>query len=108
MTEEHIRDKIAASKKKGVWMGGVVPLGRPVEAESCLSTRRDTPRSKAVGGRCGARGKVDNDVGPEAWTAEASQISVCSKQWRASLTTCLAPARIDVARHMRRLCQSAS
>jgi len=24
---ERIRDKIAASKKKGMWMGGVLPLG---------------------------------------------------------------------------------
>src|SRR6201987_618157 len=27
VTGERIRDKIAASKKKGIWMGGVVPLG---------------------------------------------------------------------------------
>ncbi len=27
VTGERIRDKIAASKKKGLWMGGTVPLG---------------------------------------------------------------------------------
>src|SRR5271167_421598 len=27
VTGERIRDKIAASKKKGIWMGGTVPLG---------------------------------------------------------------------------------
>ena len=27
VTAERIRDKIAASKRKGIWMGGVVPLG---------------------------------------------------------------------------------
>src|SRR5437016_13549192 len=27
VTGERIRDKIAASKKKGMWMGGIVPLG---------------------------------------------------------------------------------
>src|SRR5438046_9771175 len=27
VTGERIRDKIAASKKKGMWMGGTVPLG---------------------------------------------------------------------------------
>src|ERR1700733_12251639 len=31
VTGERIRDKIAASKKKGMWMGGVVPLGYQVE-----------------------------------------------------------------------------
>src|ERR1700681_3182202 len=31
VTGERIRDKIAASKKRGLWMGGVVPLGFRVE-----------------------------------------------------------------------------
>src|ERR1700688_2911360 len=31
VTGERIRDKIAASKKKGMWMGGVVPLGYRVD-----------------------------------------------------------------------------
>jgi site-specific DNA recombinase len=31
ITGERIRDKIAASKKKGMWMGGVVPLGYRLE-----------------------------------------------------------------------------
>ncbi|CAN5239774.1 hypothetical protein BH10PSE7_BH10PSE7_36100 [soil metagenome] len=31
VTGERIRDKIAASKKKGMWVGGVVPLGYRVE-----------------------------------------------------------------------------
>ena len=32
VTSERIRDKIAASKKKGMWMGGPVPLGYRLEA----------------------------------------------------------------------------
>src|ERR1700674_4963756 len=31
VTGERIRDKIAASKRKGMWMGGLVPLGYDVE-----------------------------------------------------------------------------
>ena len=31
VTGERIRDKIAASKKKGMWMGGTVPLGYDVK-----------------------------------------------------------------------------
>jgi len=31
VTSERIRDKIAASKKKGLWMGGVIPHGYTVE-----------------------------------------------------------------------------
>jgi site-specific DNA recombinase len=34
VTGERIRDKIAASKKKGIWMGGVVPLGYRAEARA--------------------------------------------------------------------------
>ncbi len=36
VTGERIRDKIAASKKKGIWMGGVVPLGYRMEARKLL------------------------------------------------------------------------
>jgi hypothetical protein len=39
VTGDRIRDKIAASKKKGMWMGGVVPLGYEVRiAPSLLET----------------------------------------------------------------------
>jgi DNA invertase Pin-like site-specific DNA recombinase len=31
ITGERIRDKVAASKRKGIWMGGAVPLGYRVE-----------------------------------------------------------------------------
>lgn len=36
VTAERIRDKIAASKKKGMWMGGVVPLGYQVKDRKLL------------------------------------------------------------------------
>ena len=36
VTGERIRDKIAASKRKGLWMGGVVPLGYRVENRQLL------------------------------------------------------------------------
>ncbi|NMG31840.1 recombinase family protein [Aromatoleum evansii] len=36
VTGERIRDKIAASKRKGMWMGGVVPLGYRVEARQLV------------------------------------------------------------------------
>jgi site-specific DNA recombinase len=36
VTGERIRDKIAASKRKGLWMGGVVPLGYRVEERQLL------------------------------------------------------------------------
>jgi site-specific DNA recombinase len=36
VTGERIRDKIAASKKKGMWMGGVVPLGYDLKAKKLV------------------------------------------------------------------------
>ena len=36
VTGERIRDKIAASKKKGLWVGGVVPLGYRVENKKLI------------------------------------------------------------------------
>ncbi len=36
VTGERIRDKIAASKKKGIWVGGVVPMGYRVEDRKLL------------------------------------------------------------------------
>jgi DNA invertase Pin-like site-specific DNA recombinase len=45
VTAERIRDKIAASKAKGMWMGGTVPLGydpnpdKPYEGWLSISTR---------------------------------------------------------------------
>jgi DNA invertase Pin-like site-specific DNA recombinase len=36
VTAERIRDKIAASKKKGLWMGGIPPLGYDVKDEKLV------------------------------------------------------------------------
>ncbi len=36
VTGERIRDKIAASKKKGIWVGGVVPLGYEVREQKLI------------------------------------------------------------------------
>ncbi|MFK7903100.1 MAG: recombinase family protein [Nitratireductor sp.] len=41
VTAERIRDKIAASKKKGMWMGGVVPLGYQVEDKKLFINKEE-------------------------------------------------------------------
>lgn len=41
VTGERIRDKIAASKKKGIWMGGNVPLGYDVENRKLLVNHKE-------------------------------------------------------------------
>jgi site-specific DNA recombinase len=41
VTGERIRDKIAASKKKGMWMGGVVPLGYDLNGRQLVVNPKD-------------------------------------------------------------------
>jgi len=41
VTAERIRDKIAASKKKGLWMGGPPPLGYNVEDRKLVITKAE-------------------------------------------------------------------
>ena len=41
VTGERIRDKIAASKKKGMWMGGLVPLGYDLRERKLVPNRRE-------------------------------------------------------------------
>ena len=41
VTGERIRDKIAASKKKGMWMGGPVPLGYNLEARKLIPNPKE-------------------------------------------------------------------
>ena len=41
VTGERIRDKIAASKKKGMWMGGNVPLGYDVQDRKLMINRAE-------------------------------------------------------------------
>ena len=42
VTSERIRDKIAASKKKGMWMGGFIPLGYDVKNRKLLINARES------------------------------------------------------------------
>ena len=48
VTGERIRDKIAASKKKGIWMGGVVPLGYRVENRKLLVDDREADAVRLI------------------------------------------------------------
>src|SRR5438445_7035914 len=43
VTGERIRDKIAASKKKGMWMGGTVPLGYDLKERKLVINKAEAP-----------------------------------------------------------------
>jgi DNA invertase Pin-like site-specific DNA recombinase len=48
VTGERIRDKIAASKRKGMWMGGVVPLGYDLEDRHLVVNPEEADRVKVI------------------------------------------------------------
>jgi DNA invertase Pin-like site-specific DNA recombinase len=45
---ERIRDKIAASKRKGMWMGGMVPLGYDVKERKLVVNRKEADQVRAI------------------------------------------------------------
>jgi site-specific DNA recombinase len=48
VTGERIRDKIAASKKKGIWMGGPVPLGYQVVERKLVPVPEEAERVRTI------------------------------------------------------------
>jgi site-specific DNA recombinase len=48
VTGERIRDKIAASKRKGMWMGGRVPLGYDLKDHRLLVNREEAERVRQI------------------------------------------------------------
>jgi site-specific DNA recombinase len=58
VTGERIRDKIAASKKKGMWMGGVPPLGYEVRARKLTIIEREAESVRHIFRRYAVLGSV--------------------------------------------------
>jgi DNA invertase Pin-like site-specific DNA recombinase len=48
ITGERIRDKFAASKKKGMWMGGNVPLGYDVKDRKLVTNEREAQTVRTI------------------------------------------------------------
>ena len=48
VTAERIRDKIAASRKKGIWMGGPVPLGYDVQDKKLLINKQEAETIRTI------------------------------------------------------------
>ncbi len=58
VTGERIRDKIAASKKKGMWMGGVPPLGYAVSDRKLIVVEHEAETVRHIFRRYAAIGSV--------------------------------------------------
>jgi DNA invertase Pin-like site-specific DNA recombinase len=48
VTSERIRDKIAASKRKGLWVGGMVPLGYKVTNRRVVVVKNEAERVRTI------------------------------------------------------------
>jgi hypothetical protein len=48
VTGERIRDKIAASKAKGIWMGGMVPLGYDVQGRQLIVNEAEAQQVRQI------------------------------------------------------------
>jgi DNA invertase Pin-like site-specific DNA recombinase len=60
VTGERIRDKIAASKRKGMWMGGTVPMGYDLEDRHLVINPEEAKRVKEIYEAYLAEGCVSN------------------------------------------------
>ena len=63
VTGERIRDKIAASKKKGMWMGGFPPLGYEVRDRRLVVTEAEAQSVCLIFNRFAALGSVASCAG---------------------------------------------
>ena len=117
VTGERIRDKIAASKKKGMWMGGVVPLGydlldhqlivNPVEADRVKRDLQSVPVRKDVFRACraisrGTASAVRRVSANRASRRVATLFRVehstgCCKIGPTSARSCIKPPRIQAS-----------
>ena len=58
VTGERIRDKIAASKRRGIWVGGIVPLGYEVRERKLVSKEDEAATVRLIFERYLARGSL--------------------------------------------------
>ncbi|QIE45186.1 recombinase family protein [Pseudohalocynthiibacter aestuariivivens] len=74
VTAERIRDKIAASKRKGLWMGGSVPLGYDADGRTLKINEDEATSIRALYDLYETHGALN------AVTAEAAKLGIRSRQ----------------------------
>ena len=82
VTGERIRDKIAASKRKGLWMGGVPPLGYDVDNRLLMVNDTEAELVRRIFGEMLtigsptriAQGLASEGITTKAWTTQDGQV----------------------------------
>jgi site-specific DNA recombinase len=78
VTGERIRDKIAASKRKGMWMGGNLPLGYDVKDRQLIVNEAEAETVRYLFHRYGELGTV------AALQTDLKRCGIVSKVWTSS------------------------
>ncbi|MEI6203825.1 MAG: recombinase family protein, partial [Enhydrobacter sp.] len=78
VTGERIRDKIAASKRKGMWMGGTVPLGYDVINRELVVNEAEAATVRDIFDRYIRLGSVAE------LRADLQRLGILSKRWTSS------------------------
>jgi site-specific DNA recombinase len=89
VTGERIRDKIAAAKRKGMWMGGVPPLGYNVESRSLVINESEAAVVRRIFEEMLSIGS------PTQIAASLTQDGITTKAWTTQDGQTRAGARID-------------
>ena len=82
VTGERIRDKIAASKRKGMWMGGNLPLGYDVQNRQLVVNEGEAETVRNIFRRYAELGTVS------ALQADLKQRGIVSKVWTSTSWQC--------------------
>jgi DNA invertase Pin-like site-specific DNA recombinase len=87
VTGERIRDKIAASKKKGMWMGGVPPLGYAANDRKLVVVKTEAETVRHIFRRYAALGSVRilkgeleaQGITGKSWTGASGRVWAASR-----------------------------
>ena len=74
VTAERIRDKVAASKRKGMWMGGAVPLGYDAKEKALVVNQGEASAIRTIFAEYLAKGSV------RQLTSRLAELGIVSKR----------------------------
>ena len=98
VTGERIRDKIAASKRKGIWMGGNVPLGYRVEDRKLIVVPEEAEIVQLIFERYVALGSVRELLAELAKRGLRSRSKAASKPYGRGALYCMLSNPIYIGR----------
>ena len=85
VTGERIRDKIAASKKKGLWVGGVVPLGYQVQGKKLIVDEQEAATVRLIFSRyldLGSLPTLQRDLRERGIVTRRRTLVLRPRRWR--------------------------